>query len=56
MSGVVPIITCTMLRYDPKTFHVYVDQPRRPLGRMLAGFAAAGLATRAVEALAMRRR
>ena len=47
-----PIITSKMLRYDPKTFVVSV-QPAptpRPLGRVLAGFAAAGVATRLLGA------
>ena len=45
-----PIITSTMLRYDPKTFVVSVEPAPRPLGRVLAGFAAAGLATRLLGA------
>jgi hypothetical protein len=54
MSGVVSIITNTMLTIDPNTFVVSVTEPARPpvhppLGRVLAGFAAAGLATRLLE-------
>lgn len=45
-----PIITSRMLRYDPKTFVVSVAPEPRPLGRVLAGFAAAGLATRLIGA------
>jgi len=52
----VPIITSTMLQYDPKTFVVTPAPPRAaaagparpPLARTLAGVAAAGLATRLV--------
>jgi hypothetical protein len=61
----VPIITSTMLIYDPKTYLVRVIEPPRtpdptppaaPLGRTLAGLAAAGLATRLLEAAVSRRR
>jgi hypothetical protein len=58
----VPIITTeTMLRYDPRTFVVYAtpDAPRRrpqPLGRVLCGFAIAGLTARALELLVNPRR
>ena len=61
-----PIITSTMLHYDPKTFVVWTTtplQPARPavtvsepsLARTLAAVAAAGLAPRLVE-LALSRR
>jgi len=61
----VPIITSTMLHYDPKTYVVSVIEPPRtpavpspavPLGRTLAGLAAASLATRLLEAAVSRRR
>ena len=45
-----PIITSEMLRYDPRTFVVSAEPQCLPLGRLLAGMAAAGLATRLVEA------
>ena len=53
-----------MLRYDPVTFVVYASEPParpappqpQPLGRLLCGFAAAGLAARALELLAARTR
>jgi hypothetical protein len=61
----VPIITTEMLRIDPVTFVVSTREPEvvppaappvsEPLGRVLAAFALAGLATRAVELLAARR-
>jgi hypothetical protein len=60
----VPIITIEMLRIDPVTFVVSTREPEvapvaprppEPLGRVLAAFALAGLATRAVELLAARR-
>ena len=60
-----PIITSTMIRFDPATHTVwFTDSPRCPqrerkgsLRRMLAGFALAGLVARAVElALALPRR
>jgi len=52
-----------MLRYDPATFIVYASEPlrrpappkRQPLGRLLCGFAAAGLVARAAELLLARR-
>ena len=61
-----PIITSTMLHYDPKTFVVWTTNPQPvapatitvsepSLARTLAGVAAAGLATRLVE-LALSRR
>lgn len=68
-SDLVPIITSTMLHHDPKTFVVSFAEPPRPdrvaaaaptagqpLGRVLAGLAAAGLATRLVEAVVGLRR
>jgi hypothetical protein len=61
----VPIITSEMLRIDPVTYVVSTREPEvvpaapaavsQPLGRALAAFAIAGLATRAVELLASRR-
>ena len=58
-----PIITTTMLRYDPSTCTVWFTEPPRAaepvpgsLGRTLAGFALAGLAARVLElAVAARR-
>lgn len=60
-----PIITSAMLIYDPKTHLVRVIEPfctpdhsppAAPLGRTLAGLAAAGLVTRLLEAAVSRRR
>jgi hypothetical protein len=53
----VPIITSTMIRFDPATHTVwFTDSPRCPqparagsLRRMLAGFALAGLVARGIE-------
>jgi hypothetical protein len=59
----VPIITSTMLRYDPTTCTVWFTDPARApepdpgsLRRTLVGFALAGLATRAVEFVLAARR
>ena len=62
-TGQVPIITTTMLRYDPQTFVVYATEPSpslvlrqvkpkpkpEPAGRLLGALAIAGLTAKAVE-------